>query len=177
MLTGEPVKTSFYLFPSWANDRRNAFSKSSYGDIISTILIFHFPSEFDPSKKNEWNTAWDQFSYFALQSNGGVVSSKTCGGWAVDHKSFCGMIRYINIAAMKQYISDVESKAPLYSGLEKLKELASEGMDVEFASMYCLENGWLGSVTETQKDNPAVRNMFADMQAWRRSLSDLDTLK
>jgi hypothetical protein len=164
MLTGEPVKTSAYVFLSWENDRRNAFSsKPSHGDIMPTILTFHFPSEFDPSKRGEWQTAWDQFGRAALKSKGGVVSSKTCGGWAVDRRSFCGVVRYINIPAMKQYLSEAESKTPLY-GLANLKGLASEGMDVKFASMYCLNDGWLGSVTKSHKDNSGVEKMFAKMQ-------------
>ena len=131
---------------------------------MSTILTFHFSPEFDPSQKDRWGTAWDQFSYSALKSSGGAVSSKTCGGWAVNHSSFCGVIRYKDIPAMKQHLFEAGSKEPLYGGLGKLKGLAEKGMDVEFASMYCLEDGWLGSVTKTRKDNPGREAMFAKMR-------------
>lgn len=102
----------------------------------------------------------------ALKSEGGTVSSKTCAGWALDHSSFCGVVRYIDVTSMKQFLSG-ESL-----GLGKLKELAGEGMDVEFASMYCLEDGWLGKVTETRKDNPGVRQIFRDALEWDRKLEN-----
>ena len=102
----------------------------------------------------------------ALKSEGGTVSSKTCAGWALDHSSFCGVVRYIDATSMKQFLSG----EPLE--LRKLKELAGEGMDVEFLSMYCLEDGWLGKVTETRKDNLGVREMFRDALEWHRKLEN-----
>jgi hypothetical protein len=50
-LTGKPVKGSSYVFPNWENTRRKAFTKSSYGDIVSTILTFQFPSDFYPQER------------------------------------------------------------------------------------------------------------------------------
>ena len=121
---------------------------------MSTILTFHFPTEFDPSKNREWQTGWDRFSRATLKSNGGVVCRGTCGGGAVDRRSFCGVIRYINLPAVKQHLLEEESRGPLYGGLVQMKALASEGMVVEFASMYELRDGWLGSVIKTHKDDP-----------------------
>jgi hypothetical protein len=120
----------------------------------------------DPLEKEEWDIAWEQFSYVALKSDGGGVSSKTCAGWSLDHSSFCGVVRYMDVTSMKHFLSRE------VLGLGKLKELAGEGMDVEFASMYCLEDGWLGKVTETRKDNPEVRKMFEDVREWHRKLEN-----
>jgi hypothetical protein len=69
------------------------------------------------------------------------------------------MIKYSDIPSMKRYLKEAETKTPLYGGLGKLKELASGGMDVEFSSMFCLEHGWLGSVTETEKHDPKLQAM------------------
>jgi hypothetical protein len=66
------------------------------------------------------------------------VSSGTCGGC---HRSYCGIIRYINILSMKQFLSEAESKLPIAGGLA---QLASEGMEVQFAGMCCLGMGGLG---------------------------------
>jgi hypothetical protein len=64
---------------------------------------------------------------------------------------------------MKQYLTEASTHKLLYGGLARLRELASEGMDVEFASMFCLEHGWLGSVTETIKHDPALQSMFESL--------------
>jgi hypothetical protein len=160
-ITIEQVQTRSYVFPSFENDRRNAFSKSAFPPIMSTILTFHFPSDFDHLFKNpEWDTAWHRFSNAALRSEGGVVSSGTCAGWSIDHKSFCGVVKYQDIPTMKQYLAEAELKVSSEGGLGKLKELARWGVDVEFASMFCLEDGWLGSVTETQKDRPELQYLL-----------------
>ena len=121
----------------------------------------------DTLQREEWDIAWEQFSYEALKSDGGAVSSKTCAGWALDHSSFCGVVRYMDVTSMKQFLS-VESLR-----LGKLKQLAGGRMDVVFASMYCIEDGWLGKVTQTRKDNPRVRDMFRDAQEWHQKLENL----
>jgi hypothetical protein len=67
----------------------------------------------------------------SLESEGGGVTSRTCGGWALDGFFCCGVMRYRDIPGMKQLLSRE------VLGLVKLKELAGKEMNVEFASMYC----------------------------------------
>jgi len=108
------------------------------------------------------------------------VSSGTCAGWSFDRRSFIGMIRYSDIPTMKQYLEEAQTTKVLYGGLPRMRELASEGMDIEFTSMFCLEHGWLGSVTETRKHDPnlvGIPNSVADALASTRARDMDEVLK
>lgn len=84
-----------------------------------------------------------------MKSPGGTVSSGTCAGWSVDGETFCGIVKFAHKDSMKKFLAGEELS------LGKLNELAS-GMDVEFASLLCLEDGWLGHVTTTQRVYPEL---------------------
>jgi len=146
-ITNSPVQARLYVLSGSENYRRNAFSKTAFLPIISTILTFHFPADFN--RFSEWDTAWAAFSIAALKTPGGAVSSGTCAGWSVDRETFCGVVKFADIEGMKGFLAGEEPC------LGRLEELAG-GMDVEFAGLLCLEDGWLGGVTRTRREYPEL---------------------
>ncbi|KAF2260080.1 hypothetical protein CC78DRAFT_585297 [Lojkania enalia] len=163
------IQTSFYrLLPLWEPSRESAFSKSGMEDLVSAILTFRFPPSFDPnaidpsdrqqrSKKHVFQNNWDVFNDAAVHSEGGCISSGSISGWSMhssvpvqDCVTFLGVFRWRSIERFKNYLREVEGNAGLGS-LEGFATMATNESQLEFAQMYCFKQGWLGSVTKTEK--------------------------
>lgn len=170
--SSEPVSSQRFAFPHFNHSRNAFFTASSlsspFKNIVSCILTFNFSSTLPPEDRMSFDRAWELFSHAVLKSEGGVVASNTCAGWSQDLRAFCCVIRYMDIASMKQYLARAEIKS---DQLKLMINLADRRVNMEFVgAMWCLEKGWLGSVTEneTEEDkrrNEQTKNMFAD---WNR---------
>ncbi|KAF2175937.1 hypothetical protein K469DRAFT_679289 [Zopfia rhizophila CBS 207.26] len=181
----QPVESAAYDLPHYQPLRETVFSKCRSGDFISALLTFHIPENIDLSaqdptdrlnrpRKAFFQNCWEILKNKAVHSEGGIVASNAAGGWSLntelnsnDHVSFFAALRWKSIDSMKKFIEEAFGKHWIETGLPKMVEIAGGRMQMEFTSMYCFKEGWLGSVTKSEEDVPpnpsGLSNFWLDM--------------
>lgn len=123
---------------------------------ISVFLTFACSPGFDPSPpdpqddsqtkrtmRDVWVHAWHSFERSALDSEGGVVSSKGAYGWSIDldsaattaspGKRFLRLLRFQNLGLWEDFFSFVNGADETWrtGGWRRLQLLAGDGISVE----------------------------------------------
>ncbi|CCT75076.1 uncharacterized protein FFUJ_11157 [Fusarium fujikuroi IMI 58289] len=159
-VTVAPASKDTYKFTSSDVARQTALS-STY-DTVTALLNFRFANALTSSEIQQLDAILQQLDRAIMLSPGAVVASYSIGGWGSDCRSYCAAYRYLNADALRNFIQGDNKVRGL---LEILQSRASGGMQLEFLQTRVYKQGWQGSVTKTEPDNPTLSGFMAEAQA------------
>ncbi|EWG48614.1 hypothetical protein FVEG_08319 [Fusarium verticillioides 7600] len=159
-ITVAPAKKDVYKFTSSDVARQTALS-STY-DTVTAHLSFGFANSLNSSEVQQLDAVLQELDRAIMLSPGAVVASYSIGGWSSDNRSYSAAYRYLNANGLRNFIQGDNKVREL---LQILQSRASGGMELEFLETRVYKQGWQGSVTKTEPDNPTLSGFMAEAQA------------
>ncbi|KAF5712425.1 hypothetical protein FMUND_8520 [Fusarium mundagurra] len=159
-ITVAPATKDVYKFSSSDVARQTALS-STY-DTVTAHLSFRFANSLNSSEVQQLDAVLQELDRAIMLSPGAVVASYSIGGWSSDCRSYSAAYRYLNADALKNFIQGDKKVREL---LQVLQSRASGGMELDFLETRVYKQGWQGSVTKTEPDNPTLSGFMAEAQA------------
>ncbi|KAF4950032.1 hypothetical protein FGADI_8478 [Fusarium gaditjirri] len=164
-ITVAPATKDTYKFTSSDVARQTALS-STY-DTITALFNFRFANALTSSDAAQLDAVFQELDRAIMLSPGAVVASYSIGGWSSDRRSYCTAYRYLNADALRNFIQGDNNVREL------LQSRASGGMELEFMETRVYKQGWQGSVTKTEPDNPTLSGFMAETQALFQSFDSV----
>ncbi|KAF5678554.1 hypothetical protein FDENT_8933 [Fusarium denticulatum] len=159
-ITVAPATKDVYKFSSSDVARQTALSSTN--DTVTAHLSFRFANSLNSSEVQQLDAVLKELDCAIMLSPGAVVASYSIGGWSSDHRSYSAAYRYLNANALRNFIQGDNKVREL---LQILQSRASGGMELEFLETRVYKQGWQGSVTKTEPDNPTLSGFMAEAQA------------
>ncbi|KAF9776682.1 hypothetical protein IL306_005111 [Fusarium sp. DS 682] len=166
-ITVGPVTKDTYKFTTSDVARETALS-STY-ETVSALFTFRFNTQLSASDVEQLDASLQELDRAIMLSPGAVVASYSIGGWSLDRASYCAAYRYLNADAMMKYI---EGDGKIMGLLRGLQSRASGSTELEFLETRMFKQGWQGSVTKTEPDNPTLSAFMFDAQELFKSFGE-----
>ncbi|KAF4335144.1 hypothetical protein FBEOM_11007 [Fusarium beomiforme] len=159
-ITVAPVTKDIYEFTTSDIARETAFC-STY-ETVSALFTFRFSNASD---FEQLDTIFQQINSEVMLSPGAVVASYSIGGWSLDRTSYCAAYRYLNADAMRNFIQGDNKVRHLLEGVQS----RASATELDFLETRVYKQGWQGSVTKTEPDNPTLSAFMSDAQELLKS--------
>ncbi|KAG7405030.1 hypothetical protein Forpe1208_v015463 [Fusarium oxysporum f. sp. rapae] len=167
-ITVAPATKDIYTFTSSDVARQTALSNTY--DTVTALFNFRFANALTSSEFQQLDAVLQELDRAIMLSPGAVVASYSIGGWSSDRRSYCAAYRYLNADALRNFIQGDNKVREL---LQVLQSRASGGMELEFLETRVYKQGWQGSVTKTEPDNPTLSGFMAETQALFQSFDSV----
>ncbi|KAH7153796.1 hypothetical protein DER46DRAFT_702483 [Fusarium sp. MPI-SDFR-AT-0072] len=167
-ITVAPATKDIYTFTSSDVARQTALSNTY--DTVTALFNFRFANALTSSEFQQLDAVLQELDRAIMLSPGAVVASYSIGGSSSDRRSYCAAYRYLNADALRNFIQGDNKVREL---LQVLQSRASGGMELEFLETRVYKQGWQGSVTKTEPDNPTLSGFMAETQALFQSFDSV----